>query len=81
MNNSYNPHIVFFKTAKEKSSPFMQFNLQDLKTCPKTPLSGVNDGNGYNPTTDKFTAPVGGIYSFYGPFKQRKVPLCISVDL
>lgn len=41
MNNSYNPHIVFFKTANEKSSPFMQFNLQDLKTCPKTPLSSM----------------------------------------
>lgn len=43
----------------------------------------VNEGNGFNPTTGKFTAPLDGVFSFFWTFQTEKgssVYLCGFVN-
>lgn len=77
--------MVFLRLPRK--SHRLSFNFKNLKNVPKGTIIKFgnvefNDGNGYNQSTGKFTAPVdGNLFVFYGPTTYKKVPPFISVDL
>ena len=58
--------------AKKRRFPRVSFHTTPQCTIIKFERVLVNDGNGYDPKSGKFTAPVDGVYSFLWSYCSSK---------
>lgn len=87
-NSNMNVHLFSFSVCKGKTIAFHAILSKNLNNLPRDTIIKfknvkLNEGNGYNPVTGKFTAPENGVYSFswtYGTTRGGNVGIEGYVD-